>query len=119
MTSPFGLRWGRTHEGIDFAGDDGDPVRAAAPGRVVFARSYAGYGNLVVLDHDGDLRTAYGHMSAIAVARGDRVAGGQVIGRVGSTGHSTGPHLHFETRVRGRAADPAPTCAGRRARRAS
>ena len=117
MTSPFGLRWGRTHEGIDFAGDD--PVRAAAPGRVVFARSYAGYGNLVVLDHDGDLRTAYGHMSAIAVARGDRVAGGQVIGRVGSTGHSTGPHLHFETRVRGRAADPAPTCAGRRARRAS
>jgi murein DD-endopeptidase MepM/ murein hydrolase activator NlpD len=106
ITSPFGWRWGRMHEGIDLGAGYGAPIAAAAPGTVIYAGWLGGYGNLTVIDHGGGLATAYGHQSSIAVGVGDQVAQGQAIGYVGSTGHSTGPHLHFEVRVNGQAVDP-------------
>jgi murein DD-endopeptidase MepM/ murein hydrolase activator NlpD len=106
VTSPFGWRWGRMHEGIDIAAAAGTPIRAAAAGTVIYAGWLGGYGNLVVIDHGGGVATAYGHQSGIAVGTGAPVAQGQVIGYVGSTGHSTGPHLHFEVRVNGVPQDP-------------
>jgi len=106
VTSPFGYRWGRLHEGIDIGVAYGSPIHAAAAGRVIWCGWLGGYGNLTVLDHGGGLATAYGHQSSIAVSCGQEVAQGQVIGYVGSTGHSTGPHLHFEVRVNGTPVDP-------------
>jgi murein DD-endopeptidase MepM/ murein hydrolase activator NlpD len=106
MTSPFGWRWGRMHEGIDVGCGYGAPVVAAASGTVVFAGWMGGYGNLVVLDHGGGIATAYGHNSSISVGTGQSVGQGQTIAAVGSTGHSTGPHCHFEVRVNGAAVDP-------------
>ncbi len=106
ITSPFGWRWGRMHEGLDLGAASGAPIAAAAAGTVIYAGWLGGYGNLVVIDHGGGLATAYGHQSSIAVSVGQEVAQGQVIGYVGSTGHSTGPHLHFEVRVDGAAVDP-------------
>jgi murein DD-endopeptidase MepM/ murein hydrolase activator NlpD len=106
VTSPFGWRWGRMHEGIDIAVPTGTPVHAAQSGRVIFAGWMGGYGNLVVLDHGGGLATAYGHNSSIAAGNGQSVAQGQVIAYAGSTGNSTGPHVHFEVRVNGAAVDP-------------
>lgn len=106
VTSGFGVRWGRMHEGIDIAAASGTPIHAAAGGTVIYAGWLGGYGNLVVIDHHNSLATAYGHQSAIATGVGAIVSQGQVIGYVGSTGHSTGPHLHFEVRVNGTAVDP-------------
>jgi len=106
ITSPFGWRWGRMHEGLDLGAAYGSPIAAAAAGVVIYAGWEGGYGNLVVIDHGGGLATAYGHQSRIAVSVGESVAQGQIIGYVGSTGHSTGPHLHFEVRVDGQAVDP-------------
>ena len=106
ITSPFGWRWGRMHEGIDLGAAYGTPIRAAASGTVIYCGWESGYGNLTVIDHGGNLATAYGHQSSIAVSCGQTVAQGQVIGYVGSTGHSTGPHLHFEVRVNGNPVDP-------------
>ncbi len=106
ITSPFGWRWGRMHEGIDLGAAYGTPIAAAAAGVVIYAGWEGGYGNLVVIDHGGGLATAYGHQSRIAVAAGQSVSQGEIIGYVGSTGHSTGPHLHFEVRVDGEAVDP-------------
>ena len=106
ITSPFGWRWGRMHEGSDLGAAYGSPIAAAAAGVVIYAGWEGGYGNLVVIDHGGGLATAYGHQSRIAVSLGESVAQGQIIGYVGSTGHSTGPHLHFEVRVNGEAVDP-------------
>jgi murein DD-endopeptidase MepM/ murein hydrolase activator NlpD len=106
ITSPFGWRWGRMHEGIDLGAASGTPIAAVAAGTVIYAGGLGGYGNLVVIDHGGGLATAYGHQSQIAVGVGEQVAQGQVIGYVGSTGHSTGPHLHFEVRVDGQPVDP-------------
>jgi murein DD-endopeptidase MepM/ murein hydrolase activator NlpD len=106
ITSPFGWRWGRMHEGVDLGAAYGTPIAAAAAGNVIYAGWEGGYGNLVVIDHGGGLATAYGHQSQIAVSLGQSVAQGQTIGYVGSTGHSTGPHLHFEVRVNGQAVDP-------------
>jgi murein DD-endopeptidase MepM/ murein hydrolase activator NlpD len=106
VTSGFGWRWGRMHEGIDIAVSTGTPIMAAAAGQVIHAGWLGGYGNLVVIDHGGGLATAYGHNSSIAVGYGSSVGQGQVISYAGSTGYSTGPHLHFEVRVNGSAVDP-------------
>jgi murein DD-endopeptidase MepM/ murein hydrolase activator NlpD len=106
ITSPFGWRWGRMHEGLDLGAAYGSPIAAAAGGVVIYAGWEDGYGNLVVIDHGGGIATAYGHQSQIAVSVGQTVSQGETIGYVGSTGHSTGPHLHFEVRVNGQAVDP-------------
>ena len=106
VTSRFGMRWGRMHEGIDIGAGAGTPIAAAGAGRVIVAGWQGGYGNLVVIDHGNGIATAYGHQSQIAVGVGAEVPAGTVIGYVGSTGHSTGPHLHFEVRVGGSARDP-------------
>jgi murein DD-endopeptidase MepM/ murein hydrolase activator NlpD len=106
VTSPFGWRWGRMHEGIDIAVGYGTPIGAAGTGTVIYCGWMSGYGNLTVIDHGGGLATAYGHQSSIAVGCGQGVSRGQIIGYVGSTGHSTGPHLHFEVRVNGAPVDP-------------
>jgi murein DD-endopeptidase MepM/ murein hydrolase activator NlpD len=106
VTSGYGWRWGRMHEGIDIAVPAGTPVSAAASGRVIYAGWMGGYGNLVVIDHGAGLATAYGHNSSIAAGSGSSVSQGQTIAYAGSTGHSTGPHVHFEVRVNGSAVDP-------------
>jgi murein DD-endopeptidase MepM/ murein hydrolase activator NlpD len=86
------------HPGVDIAAERGQPVFATAEGSVKEAAFDGGYGNLVVLDHGFGLETRYGHLSSFTVHKGDKVTRGQMIGRVGSTGHATGPHLHFEIR---------------------
>jgi murein DD-endopeptidase MepM/ murein hydrolase activator NlpD len=96
VTSCFGQRWGRLHAGVDLAAPDGTPIRAAGAGVVVAAGPAEGYGNAVLIDHGNGFLTHYGHMSVITVTIGQKVATGQQIGNEGSTGHSTGPHLHFE-----------------------
>jgi murein DD-endopeptidase MepM/ murein hydrolase activator NlpD len=96
VTSCFGLRWGRLHAGVDMAAPDGTPIRAAGAGVVVAAGPAEGYGNAVLIDHGNGFLTHYGHMSAITVTVGQKLTAGQQIGNEGSTGHSTGPHLHFE-----------------------
>jgi murein DD-endopeptidase MepM/ murein hydrolase activator NlpD len=94
------------HEGIDIGAPTGTPILAAASGTILYCGWESGYGNLTVIDHGGNLATAYGHQSSIAVSCGQQVSQGQVIGYVGSTGHSTGPHLHFEVRLHGLPIDP-------------
>jgi murein DD-endopeptidase MepM/ murein hydrolase activator NlpD len=106
FTSGFGWRWGRMHEGIDLAVPNGTPVVAAAAGTVIVAGWTGGYGNLVVVDHGNGIATAYGHNTYVTVAPGQAVAQGQLIAYSGNTGHSTGPHVHFEVRVNGSAVDP-------------
>lgn len=106
VTSPFGTRWGRMHEGIDIAVPSGTPVGAAGSGTVIYAGWMDGYGNLVVVDHGGGLSTAYGHNSSVTVSVGQAVTAGAIIAYSGSTGHSTGPHVHFEVRVNGSPVDP-------------
>ena len=106
VTSGFGMRWGRMHEGIDIGVGYGTPIHAAAAGRVVYAGWMSGYGNLVAIDHGRGISTAYGHQSSIAVSVGEVVAQGQTIGFVGCTGHCFGPHLHFEVRINGSPVDP-------------
>ncbi len=106
VTSDFGMRWGRMHEGIDIGVPSGTAIHAAASGRVVYSGWMGGYGNLVAIDHGRGLSTAYGHQSSIAVGNGQIVSQGQVIGYVGCTGHCFGDHLHFEVRVNGSAVDP-------------
>jgi murein DD-endopeptidase MepM/ murein hydrolase activator NlpD len=106
VTSPFGMRWGRMHEGIDIGAASGTPIRAAAAGRVVYSGWMSGYGNLVAIDHGGGISTAYGHQSSTAVGNGQLVSQGQSIGYVGCTGHCFGPHLHFEVRINGTPVDP-------------
>ncbi|MFP5375568.1 MAG: peptidoglycan DD-metalloendopeptidase family protein [Acidimicrobiia bacterium] len=112
VTSRFGPRLHpifqtvRDHDGVDFAAPSGVPVRAAAAGTVVAAGPRGGYGNATIVDHGGGLATLYAHQSELFVTAGTVVAAGQVIGAVGSTGFSTGPHLHFEVRVGGVPVDP-------------
>jgi len=106
VTSPFGYRWGRLHSGIDIGVPEGTPIHAAAAGTVVLAAWTDGYGNYTCIDHGGGLATCYAHQSAYAVSTGAHVSQGQVIGYVGNTGHSFGPHLHFEVRINGVPVDP-------------
>jgi murein DD-endopeptidase MepM/ murein hydrolase activator NlpD len=112
FTSGFGIRsdpfLGRPamHTGLDFRASTGDPVRATANGKVASAGWAGGYGRMVEIDHGNGLSTRYGHLSAINVKVGEPIKIGQVIGEVGSTGRSTGPHLHYETRIDGEAVDP-------------
>src|SRR6185312_13925853 len=106
VTSPFGWRWGRMHEGIDIGVGYGTPIHAAAAGTVIYCGWETGYGNFVVIDHGGNLSTAYGHQERITVSCGEHVEQGQVIGYVGCTGHCFGQHLHFEVRVDGNPVDP-------------
>lgn len=106
VTSGFGPRWGRMHEGIDIAVSTGTPVRAAAAGTVIYVGWLGGYGNLVVVDHGGGLSTAYAHNSSFSVGQGATVGAGAAIALSGNTGNSSGPHVHFEVRVNGSAVDP-------------
>ncbi|HET7679035.1 MAG TPA: peptidoglycan DD-metalloendopeptidase family protein [Xanthobacteraceae bacterium] len=102
---PF-IRAPAMHSGLDFRGSMGDPVRATAAGKVTEAGWNGGYGKLVEIDHGNGLSTRYGHLSELNVSVGQTVRIGQTIGRIGSTGRSTGPHLHYETRIDGDAVDP-------------
>jgi len=106
ITSGYGYRWGSLHEGIDIAVPEGTPIRAAAAGTVIIAAYTGGYGNYTCVDHGGGLSTCYGHQSSFAVSVGDSVGQGDIIGYSGNTGHSTGPHLHFEVRINGASTDP-------------
>ena len=107
-SDPFGGGAAR-HMGIDLAGPVGTPIYATADGMVSeSAYNNGGYGNLIKLDHGRGVETRYGHLSAMLVAQGQRVTRGQLIGRMGSTGRSTGSHLHYEVRIEGRAVNPIP-----------
>jgi murein DD-endopeptidase MepM/ murein hydrolase activator NlpD len=99
VSSEYGHRWHKPHEGIDIAADEGEPVYASASGEVLYADSrMRGYGNVVILRHDSQMTTLYAHNQSMKVRLGDKVEQGQVIALLGSTGHSTGPHIHFEMR---------------------
>ena len=106
ISSPFGFRWGRLHAGIDIPAAIGTPIRAADSGKVVLMGPTGGYGNYTCVQHNASLSTCYAHQSRFATSVGAGVSKGQVIGYTGNTGNSTGPHLHFETRVGGRPLDP-------------
>ncbi|MPZ38087.1 MAG: peptidoglycan DD-metalloendopeptidase family protein [Rhizobiales bacterium] len=112
ISSAFGMRLDpfirapAMHTGMDFRGDIGDPARATADGRITIAGWHGGYGKMVEIDHGNGLATRYAHLSDIAVKVGQRVRAGHIVGKVGSTGRSTGAHLHYETRVNGEAVDP-------------
>jgi murein DD-endopeptidase MepM/ murein hydrolase activator NlpD len=107
LSSPFGPRDGRAHDGIDLAVAEDTPVRAACDGVVAYAGSgMRGYGNLVILRHAGALATVYAHNHELLVRQGDLVTRGQVVARSGQTGHVTAPHLHFEVRKDSIARDP-------------
>lgn len=105
-SDPFNSSSAEFHPGIDFKGNRGDEAKCTANGKVVFAGWYGGYGNCVRIAHGNDLETLYGHLSRITVKVGQQVTVGQKIGEVGSTGHSTGTHLHYEVRKNGKAINP-------------
>ncbi len=105
VSSPFGWRWGRMHEGIDISAPAGTPIRAVANGNVVLAAPTSGYGNYTCIDHGGGLASCYAHQSSYAITSGG-VSQGDVIGYVGCTGSCFGDHLHFEVRINGAAVDP-------------
>lgn len=105
-TSGFGRRWGRMHEGIDMAGPVGTPIYSTGDGVVTFAGRQGAYGNLIKIRHELGTETRYAHLNRIGVKVGDRVSQGERIGDMGNTGRSTGPHLHYEVRMNGRAVDP-------------
>ena len=114
LTSDYGMRTHpvlggrRNHKGIDLAAPSGTPVYASADGVVGKAEWFSSYGNYIQIEHGGEMETRYAHLSGYAVAAGEQVRKGQLIGYVGSTGRSTGPHLHYEVRVAGEAVDPTP-----------
>jgi murein DD-endopeptidase MepM/ murein hydrolase activator NlpD len=109
LTSPFGMRWGKLHAGEDFAAPIGTPVHAISAGTIVFAGVESGYGNKIEIRHWDGTCSWYGHLSKIEVKVGQKVTSDQLIGLVGDTGHSTGPHLHLEIHPHGgKPVDPIP-----------
>jgi murein DD-endopeptidase MepM/ murein hydrolase activator NlpD len=111
INSPYGPRWGRWHPGVDFTARTGTPIHVVADGTVIgagYLSGESGYGQIVLVRHKGGVITAYAHMSRVLTHAGARVHRGDVLGRVGSTGHVTGPHLHFEVRVGGAKVNPVP-----------
>jgi murein DD-endopeptidase MepM/ murein hydrolase activator NlpD len=106
VASPFGPRGNRFHEGVDIDAPEGARVGAARSGRVIFAGWNNGFGQLVILAHHHGVTTYYAHLSRILVVVGQRLSEGGMLGRVGHTGNATGPHLHFEARLRGASVDP-------------
>lgn len=106
LTSRFGARWGRTHTGIDVGAPTGTSIKAAASGTVIFSGWKGTLGKMVVVSHGNGIQTYYAHCSSLLVSSGQTVSAGQLIAKVGSTGRSTGPHLHFEIRVNGSAINP-------------
>lgn len=106
LSSTFGPRNGTFHDGIDIAAPEGSPVYAARAGRVIYSDRIPGYGNIVIVDHDGGLTTVYAHNSRNEVSEGDRIAEGQLVSRVGRSGRTTGANLHFEVRVENVARNP-------------
>jgi murein DD-endopeptidase MepM/ murein hydrolase activator NlpD len=114
LSSDYGMRTHpvlggrRGHKGVDLAAPTGTPVYATADGYISKAERFSSYGNYIQIEHGGELQTRYAHLSGYAVASGEMVTKGQLIGYVGSTGRSTGPHLHYEVRVAGEAVDPQP-----------
>lgn len=114
LTSSYGMRTHpvlggrRAHKGVDLAMPTGTPIYATADGTISRADWYSGYGLYIAIEHGGDIQTRYGHMSRLNVAAGQEVRKGDIIGYVGSTGRSTGPHLHYEVRISGAAVNPVP-----------
>ncbi len=112
ITSPFGMRlhpilgYYRMHAGVDFRAGYGQEIKAGGSGRVILAGVRGGYGNTIIIDHGGGMTTLYAHQSSLNVSYNDQVSAGEIIGYVGSTGLSTGPHLHFEVRINGTPVDP-------------
>lgn len=106
LSSRYGRRWGRSHNGIDIAGNYNSPIKAADGGVVTYAGWMSGYGNYIVIDHENGYQTAYGHNASLLAGVGDRVAKGDVIAKMGNTGRSTGTHLHFEVRKNGQYVNP-------------
>ena len=123
VTSPYGMRRGRLHAGLDIKGHKGDPIYAAADGQVLTSKRRNAYGKVVIVGHENDHQTLYAHMTAFAVREGQYVRAGELVGYVGATGRATGFHLHFETRVNGGVPqDPMrflPNVQGAKARRVS
>lgn len=106
LSSGFGTRWGRLHRGIDLALPEGSPIYAADSGTVYFSGNGGGYGNMLKLDHGNGMQTYYAHCSRLIASEGQQVNRGELIALVGSTGNSTGPHLHFEVIINGSCTDP-------------
>jgi murein DD-endopeptidase MepM/ murein hydrolase activator NlpD len=106
VTSGFGHRWGRLHAGIDIGAPTGAPIVAAKDGVVSYAGVMGGYGNIIVIDHGGGMTTRYAHQSRLGAGVGQSVSAGEQVGYIGSTGNSTGPHLHFEVRINDQPQDP-------------
>lgn len=108
ISSHYGMRGGEMHGGLDIAAAKGSPVRAAADGIIRKASWYGGYGNAVIIDHGNGVTTLYGHNSALEVREGQKVKAGELIAKAGSTGDSSGPHVHMEVKVNGKKVDPEP-----------
>jgi murein DD-endopeptidase MepM/ murein hydrolase activator NlpD len=106
ISSYFGMRWGKMHEGIDYAVNTGTNVRASRSGKVVYSGWASGYGETIIIEHQKGIRTLYAHNSRLLAHSGEWVEQGEVIARSGNTGHSTGPHLHFEIQINGKPVNP-------------
>lgn len=106
LSSKYGRRWGKNHKGIDIAAPKGTPIKASDGGTVVFSGTQSGYGKLIIIDHNNGYKTYYGHCSSLVAKKGQKVAKGDIVAKVGSTGRSTGNHLHFEVRKNNVAINP-------------